>query len=119
MRQKDSAYFALLLNRPREGKHTKEDINPLTTRLINTDIIHPEYPFKLPHIYLPNKLVDSHNNLVYESSASNSRVAVQALDVVLGDVPKVVKDQVKHSIPKSPQKTIGQHSLQISNMTPK
>ena len=107
IRQKDCAVFALLLNRLREGKHTKEDINLLKTRLINTDMFHPEYPFKLPHIYLSNKLVDSHNNLVYESSPSNSWVAVKALDVVLGDVPKVVKDRVKRSIPNKVTKTMG------------
>ncbi|MCG8077483.1 MAG: AAA family ATPase [Candidatus Thiodiazotropha taylori] len=111
MRQKDSEEFAILLNRLREGKHTKEDIGVLKSRHINRDIFNPEYPFNVPHIFLSNKLVDSHNNIVYESSPNSSRIVVHALDVILGDVTKTVKDRVKQSIPNDVSKTMGLSKL--------
>ena len=107
MRQKNSTDFALLLNRLRESKHTADDIQLLKTRLIDSDVFRPDYPLKLPHIYLSNKLDDSHNNLVFETSPGSNKISIQAVDVVLGDVSKEVKNRVKRSIPQTTSKTMG------------
>ena len=51
-----------------------------------------DYPLKHPHIFLSNKLVDSHNSLVFETSPGSNKISIQALEVLLGDVSKEVKD---------------------------
>ena len=77
MRQKDSADFAKLLNRLREGKHTSADIRMLKTRIISTDVMHQDYPLHVPHIFLSNKRVDNYNSLMYDRAIVSGRIQVR------------------------------------------
>ena len=101
MRQKDSADFAMLL--------TKIDI--LKTRIISTDIINPDYPLHLPHIFLSNSKLDDYNSLMYDIAPASGRKEVRAVDVVLGDVSSNVKKQVRAAIPKKTTKTMGRSAI--------
>ena len=107
MRQKDSADFAMLLNRLRECKHTSKDIDILKTRIISTDVMHPDYPRHLPHIFLSNSKVDDYNSLMYYLAPASGKIKVRAVDAVLGDVSSSVKKQVRAAIPAKTTKTMG------------
>ena len=107
MRQKDPADFAKLLNRLREGKHSKQDIDILNTRIIARNVRLPNYPLHLPHIFLTNTRVDDYNNLMYECAPASGEIKVRAIDVVLGDASSIVKERVIASIPNKLSKTMG------------
>ena len=94
--------------------HAEKDIKLLKRRLIDSDVFRPDYPLKHPHIFLSNKLVDSHNSLVFETSPGSNKIAIQPLEVLLGDVSKEVKDRVKRSIPQATSKTMGLAHLYYS-----
>ena len=107
MRQKDSADFAKLLNRLRRGNHSKSDIDTLKTRIIPSNVMLPNYPLHLPHIFLTNSRVDDYNNLMYERAPACHRIKVRAVDIVLGDASSEVKKKVLASIPSKLSKTMG------------
>ena len=111
MRQKDSADFAKLLNRLREGKHTGQDIDILNTRIIPRNVMLPNYPLHLPHIFLTSTRVDDYNNLMYERAPASGKIKVRATDVVLGDASSQVKKRVLASIPNKLSKTMGLPTL--------
>ena len=93
MRQKDDAQFAELLNRIREGKHTKNDINVLQSRNIFAES--PEYQ-KLKtdlHLFPCNAEVDVHNESVY-NSAKTMKTEIKCADTVIGEDSQEVKDKV-------------------------
>ena len=50
MRQRESKEFAELLNRLREGKHTKKDIEKLKQRIIKSG--DANYPMDAPHLFI-------------------------------------------------------------------
>ena len=56
MRQRESKDFAELLNRLREGNHTKQDIQKLKQRIIS--ITNHEYPKDAPHVFIQNAKVN-------------------------------------------------------------
>ena len=94
MRQKDDKEYALILNRLREGKHTKADIEILQSRrLKETNPEHPSYPLKKPHAYATNPEVNNFNSRVYDR-APTEKYEVKAVDVVVGDLSKSMKDRV-------------------------
>ena len=69
MRQKDDSEYAQLLNRLREGKHTKNDIEKLKTRIIGCNSIKGDsYPMYSPHIFLKNDFVNNFNRQIYENA---------------------------------------------------
>lgn len=106
MRQKDDKHFADILNRLRVGDHTFKDIKTLTTRVI--DASSPDYPYKVPHIFLRNEQVNAHNDQAFLSSPLENRVTVQAKDVVVGDVSNCIKDKILAAVPTGdPSKTMG------------
>ncbi len=66
MRQRESKQFAEILDRLREGKHTKEDISKLKERLIkeNSD----EDPMDVPPFLIQNKKVNKFNERVHNAA---------------------------------------------------
>ena len=99
MRQKEDSDYAKLLNRMREGHQTTEDMNRLKTRVINSDIHHPDYPMFIPHIYLKNELVNTYNKVLYENAPACKKISISAWYIVIGDVSKEIKghDYICHS----------------------
>ena len=63
MRQKEDKFFAELLNRLREGNHTKNDIDILSKRIV-TNISKDKCKF-LTHLFVTNALVNLHNNAIF------------------------------------------------------
>ncbi|XP_060553980.1 uncharacterized protein LOC132715026 [Ruditapes philippinarum] len=106
MRQKDCKQFAEVLNRLRESNHTKADVTFLLQRKISTDLMHPQYPLTVPHIYIRNADVDSHNQIVCQVQGSKC-LKIEALDVVLGDVSSEIKSRILNSTPSDISKTMG------------
>ena len=97
MRQKECQQFALLLNRLRECKYSKEDVEQLKSRIIDNNTFKADYPLYTPHIFLQNKLVDSFNNQVFTQSEERE-LYCKAVDVDIGNVSQEVNEKVKRSI---------------------
>ena len=76
----------------------------LKTRIISTDVMHPDNPLYLPHIFLGNKRVDNYNSLMYDRAQVSGRI--QVVDVGLGDASSKVKKMVLASIPNKFSKTM-------------
>ena len=66
MRQRDSKVFAEILNRLREGKHTKDDILKLKERLIKENSLND--PMDVPHLFIQNKKVNEFNERVHNAA---------------------------------------------------
>ena len=93
MRQKDDKEYALILNRLRENKQTQSDIEKIETRIITEkNPEHPNYPLKKPHAYATNVEVNNFNSNVYDRSDSE-KIEVNAVDVVVGDLSKSIKNK--------------------------
>lgn len=92
MRQKDDKHFAELLNRLREGKHTKDDIITLTQRCLHNMIseVNNMYPKNITHLFTTNASVNTHNNSIHISSNSN-KAQIEAIDIVIGDISDDLK----------------------------
>ena len=97
MRQKDDVQFAELLNRIREGKHTRSDLEVLQSREIFVDS--PEYQ-KVKnelHLFPCNSEVDAHNENVYNSTIT-MKTEIKCLDTVLGEDSQDVKYKVMNQL---------------------
>ena len=81
MRQRESKVFAEILNRLREGNHTKDDILKLKERLIKENSI--EEPMDLPHLFIQNQKVNEFNKKVH-NAASGEKFSIKAVDSVVG-----------------------------------
>ena len=66
MRQRESKVFAEILNRLREGKHTKDDILKLKERLINENS--SKDPMDVPHLFIQNQKVNEFNKRVHNAA---------------------------------------------------
>ncbi|CAH3031968.1 unnamed protein product, partial [Pocillopora meandrina] len=64
MRQRDSKFFAELLNRLCEGKRTAADIAKLKERAIHEDI---NNPIDAPHLFIQNAKVDEFNQRAHNA----------------------------------------------------
>ncbi|XP_078342943.1 uncharacterized protein LOC144628684 [Oculina patagonica] len=107
MRQKDDKEFAELLNRLREGKHTKQDVEVLKRRILKvkpTDS--SDYPVDVTHLFSTNKAVDNHNIEIFNNS-KNPKAHISAIDVIIGDLSDELKEKMKQKIPNDPTKTMG------------
>jgi len=89
MRQRDSG-FADILNRIRVGTCTKSDEQILSTRLLNFDKEHSEYPIDVIHIFGTNKECDEHNMYCLERTGSEV-FTLTAVDSKLDKLTKSVK----------------------------
>ena len=102
MRQRESKEFAEMLNRLREGNHTKEDITNFKTRLVHTNS--SGYPLNAPHLFIQNAKVDEFNIRAHNAS-SGTKNAIKAHDSVIGAESKIIKDKILNQIPSDPRKT--------------
>ena len=93
MRQKDDAQFAELLNRIREGKQTKDDLNVLESRKIFVESLEYQKLKNELHLYPCNAEVDSHNQSVFKS-ATTMKSEIKCADTVLGEDTQEVKDKL-------------------------
>ena len=110
MRQKGDKEFAKLLNRLREGKHSKDDIALLKQRFLNVRPEEDNYPFNITHLFTTNAPVHAHNNVLYTFS-KNDKVEVKAVDIIVGDILDDLTKQIKNKIRDGPTKTIGLYSV--------
>ena len=78
-----------------------------------------EYLHMVPHIFLTNELVNSHNELLFDLTPGTIKITVHAYDVVLGGVSPEVKKKVKNSIPSDVSKTMGLCSVFKSAVGPR
>jgi hypothetical protein len=76
MRQKDDQPWAELLNRLREGEHTKEDVETLR-KLVKSER-HSDYPTNGPHLFHNNDKVNAHNDKYFDRNIVSNPVVVQA-----------------------------------------
>jgi hypothetical protein len=86
MRQRDSRDFANLLNRLREGQQTKHDIDVLKQRTSNGDCYS-----NLPHLFIKNEDVNSHNNAIFNEATSTKFTATSKDRVLTAHSPTVCK----------------------------
>ena len=102
MRQRESKVFAEILNRLREGKHTKDDILKLKERLIKENSI--QHPMDAPHLFIQNKKVNEFNERVH-NAATGEKFSIKAIDSVIGANSAQLRDKILSQIPNDPRKT--------------
>ena len=108
MRQKDSKDFAELLNRLREGKHTREDITKLKTRCMSkNDAL---YPKDAPHLFIQNAKVNDFNDKAH-NAVTGTKYSIKAHDSVVGAESQELRDKILKQIPSDPRKTKQLHSI--------
>ena len=108
MRQRESKQFAELLNRLREGNHTKEDIAKLKDRSISETS--PSYPKDAPHLFIQNAKVNNFNNRAH-NALSGTKYSIKAHDSVVGVETQELRDKILKQIPSDPRKTKQLHSV--------
>ena len=114
MRQKDDKEFAKLLNRLREGEHSKDDIALLKQRFLNVRPEEDNYLFNITHLFTTNAPVHAHNNVLY-TFYKNDKVEVKAVHIIVGDILDDLTKQIKNKIRDGPTKTIGLYSVVLSS----
>jgi hypothetical protein len=102
MRQRESKVFAEILNRLREGNHTKEDILKLKERIIDGNRI--QEPMHAPHLFIQNQKVNEFNEKVH-NAATGEKVSIKAVDSVIGANSSQLRDKILSQIPDDPRKT--------------
>ena len=102
MRQRESKVFAEILNRLREGKHTKEDILKLKERVIKENS--SDDPMDAPHLFIQNKKVNEFNERVH-NAATGEKFSIKAVDSVIGANSAQLRDKILSQIPDDPRKT--------------
>ena len=102
MRQRESKVFAEILNRLREGKHTKDDILKLKGRLIKENSI--QDPMDVPHLFIQNQKVNEFNERVH-NAATGEKFSIKAIDSVIGANSAQLRDKILSQIPDDPRKT--------------
>ena len=81
MKQQESKEFAELLNRLREGKHTKKDIDKLKQRIIKSG--DANYPMDAPHLFVQNAKVNKFNDKAHHAIIG-TKYSIKAHDSVIG-----------------------------------
>lgn len=109
MRQRDDKQFAELLNRLREGNHSKNDKADWKQRLLHLKPDELNYPMDLTHLFTTNSFVSAHNNNPYTLSKA-SKSQVKAIDIIVGYISDDLNKQMKEKIPHDPMKTMGLYS---------
>ena len=110
MRQKDDKKYAELLNRLREGNHTKNDIASLKARLIKNLSKNEACPADITHMFITNASANGHNDNIFGKSR-NDKSQIRAVDIIVGDISDELKQKVKNKIPDDATKTMGLHTL--------
>ena len=109
MRQRESKDFAKLLNRLREGNHTKEDIQKLKQRVI--DVTSHEYPKDAPHVFIQNAKVNDFNARAHNALPGTKYFISRAHDSVIGADSQELRNKILNQIPNDPRKTKQLHSV--------
>lgn len=102
MRQRERKQFAKMLNRLREGNHSKEDI-----RKFNKPIQQPSstnYPIDAPHLFIQNAKVNEFNDRAHHA-ISGTKCSIKAHDSVIGANSQQLRDKILQQIPSDPRKT--------------
>ena len=100
--------FAELLNRLREGNHTKQDIQTLKQRIIS--ITNHEYPKDAPHVFIQSAKVNDFNARAH-NALPGIKYSIKAHDSVIGADSQQLRDKILSQIPNDPRKTKQLHSL--------
>ena len=108
MRQRESKQFAELLNRLREGNHTKEDITKLKERTIIETC--SNYPKDAPHLFIQNAKVNDFNNRAH-NALSGTKYSIKAHDSVIGAESQELRDKILKLVPSDPRKTKQLHAV--------
>ena len=101
MRQRESKFFAELLNRLHESKHTPSDTAMLKERIIQCDI---NNPIDAPHLFIQNAKVDEFNERVHNAAMGN-KYRIKAQDSVIGANSAELREKILQQIPNDPRKT--------------
>ena len=96
MRHSGDKRFAEALNNMREGKHTDEDVQLISQRVVQSSDC--KYPLDATHILYYNPTVASHNSLLLNSCQSE-KISHPSVDIVIGDIPEEVKKQILEKAP--------------------
>jgi hypothetical protein len=92
MHQRESKVFAEILNRLREGKHTKDDILKLEERLIKENSI--QDPMDVPHLFIQNQKVNEFDERVH-NAATGEKFSIKAIDSVIGANSAQLRDKIQ------------------------
>ena len=86
MRQRESKVFAEILNRLREGNHTKDDVVKLKERIFdeNSEL---NLLMDIPHLFPQNKKVNDFNEKVHHA-AKGEKYTIKSQDRVIGATPQ-------------------------------
>jgi hypothetical protein len=109
MRQKDGVEFAHLLNRLREGMHTKEDLTILANRKIENLSISLKDVQHFSHLFCTRADVNAHNLNILSSIPDKDKVNIEAIDSVSGNVSQALVESILSRIPLDPSKTMSLH----------
>lgn len=102
MRPKDDKTFAMVLNRLREGNHTKEDLIMFKTRELPLEVL----PTNVTQLFQTNTKVNAHNKDVF-ACLKSEKVKIHSQDIVTGDIKKTMEGKLLRHIPNDPRKTMG------------
>lgn len=108
MRQRESKDFAELLNRLREGNHTKQDIQKLKQRIISST--NHEYPKDAPLVFIQNAKVNDFNARAH-NALPGIKYSIKAHNSVIGADSQQLRDKILSQIPNDPRKTKQLHSV--------
>ena len=115
MRQKEDRHFAELLNRLREGNHTKtgdrSDLETLKACIVNAK----ESNRTAQHFFRSRREVADHNEKIF-AAATTDKTSIYAHDAVVGDTHKTVQERIKRQIEKR-QKDPNHDTLSNSHNT--
>ena len=108
MRQRESKMFAQMLNRLREGKHTRQDIMKLKERLIDSN---SSTYLNVPHLFIQNAKVNKFNDRVHRAM-SGPKYSNKAHDIVIGAQSQTLREKILKQIPlDQPNKTSQLHTV--------
>ena len=102
MRQCESKRFAEMLNRLREGNHSKEDILKFNERILQPSSTN--YPIDAPHLFIQDAKVNEFNDRAHHA-ISGTKCCIKANDSVIGANSQQLRDKILQQIPSDPRKT--------------
>ena len=102
MRQCESKRFAEMLNRLREGNHSKEDILKFNERILQPSSTN--YLIDAPHLFIQNAKVNEFNDRAHQA-ISGTKCSIKAHDSVIGANSQQLRDKILQQIPSDPRKT--------------
>ena len=102
-RQQESKQFAEMLNRLREGNHSKEDIMKFKEWILQPSTTN-YYPIDAPHLLIQNTKVNEFNDRAHRA-ISGTKYSIKAHDSVIGAESQQLRDKILQQIPSDPWKT--------------